>query len=212
MGYEKMDTITSCFVKAISEHVRTVGKIADQNVHNAILSFNPSGTKKSIDKTLSMLTRKQGLSVLLICPNDHVNIGNQIECKFCKMKLIESCRGKGCVNGICPHTRCHYVDGCIRIENRPVHELFTDLFMLEDESGCGFLTRMEHAEAVFFNIINGIHSGYSSINNYFLLTSLEENHIANYLKCSIPSTMKKRFDRDIKLNLPPYFSRTLLIC
>ena len=207
-----MSELTSEFKKAMCEHVKTVCNINDEKVMSAILSFNPSGTKKSIDITLSMLAKPQGLNILLLCPHNHVNIGNQRMCKVCKTRLIERCRGKNCDgDGICPHTRCQYIDDCVKIESRPLHQLLTDLFMVEDENGGVFLTRKEHAEAAFHDTIHDILSGYSSINNYFLLRSLEENAIADMLKRSVPSAMNKTLNRTNKLDLPPFSCKPLSI-
>lgn len=200
-----MSELTQEFKKAMCEHVKTVCNINDETVMSAILSFNPSGTKKSIDKTLSMLSKPIGLNILLICPNNHVNIGNQKKCMMCNTRLIESCRGKNCNgDGVCPHTRCTYIDDCVKIESRPLHQLLTDLFMVEDENGGVFLTRREHAEAAFHDTFHDILSGFSSINNYFFLQSLEENNIANILRRSVPSAMKKSLNRTNKLGLPPF--------
>ena len=200
-----MSELTSEFKKAMCEHVKTVCNINDETVLSAIRSFNPSGTKKSIEKTLSMLAKAEGLDIFLLCPNDHLNIGNHRACIVCNTKLIESCRGKYCNgNGVCPHTRCQYIDDCVKIQGKSLPQLLTNLFFVLDDDGSVFLTRREHAEAAFHDKFKDILSGYSSINNYFFLRSLEEHTIADMLQSSIPSAMKKPLYRTTKLTCPSF--------
>lgn len=186
--------------------------LVTNELEKLILQFAEDDIKRKMRRICKKLSKPHGLNKLVVCPRNHVNIGNVLTCSHesCNQKLVINCGGSHQdQHGVCPHSNCKYADGCCLIEILPLHQSLVDLFLSTTREQSGFFTRTEHADLLIADNRMGAISVESSINNYFGLVALKETVLTTLVDRERPSPMDIKLERSFELHLPDYASISL---
>lgn len=209
-GYDKIKKDTLSFLKALVEYLKDKKKgFVTKEVEKLILQFAEDDIKRKMRGICRKLSKPYGLNKLVVCPRNHVNIGNVLTCSHesCNKKLIIECGGSHQdQHGVCPHSNCKYADGCCLIEILPLHQSLVDLFLSTTREQSGFFTRTEHADLLIADNRMGAISVESSINNHSGLVALGETELITLFDLERPSPMDIKLERAFELDLPDYAS------